>query len=242
MNGHLLTLLMLIASQCAPIFADASTPLGTKLLAMLGTVLTLVIADTQKRTAAVNAIVGVAGVAVPVLLFFVAKLHPGTMAFEVFTAIVGVFVRLRGLKSVPTLQQSGFVRLPVMGLLAGLSLTFLALGPGTACHNVTPDQFLDATVDCAKVSPNTSAALSAVETCLLGVVSANYSACLSGLVAEAKWTIDEIACLVAWYAEQQNAKVAASTASLADLEARERANAWLAEKRISIRNSYSGAK
>jgi hypothetical protein len=130
----------------------------------------------------------------------------------------------------------------IVRYLASLATIIAIVSLTPACHNVTPDQFYDATVDCAKNNPQSSAALAAVETCLLGVVSQNYSACLSGLVTEGKWSIDEIACLVAWYAEQQNAKVAASTATLEELAARNRANEWLKAEHISIRNSYSGAQ
>jgi hypothetical protein len=105
-----------------------------------------------------------------------------------------------------------------------------------------PDSIYGAVVDCAKVNPQASAALAAVETCLVGAMAQNYAVCLTGLVTSGHFVIDEVACVVAWYAQQQNGKVAASTATLADLEARSRANAWLANEAIMIRNTYSQAK
>lgn len=128
------------------------------------------------------------------------------------------------------------VRPQFLALLA-FALALLALSP--ACHNVKPDAFAGAVVDCAKVQPSASAALAGVETCLVGVATQNYAACLSGLISEGKFSIDEIACVVAWYAEQTNNKVGASTASHEELAARDRANAWLAQEQISIRNSYT---
>lgn len=110
--------------------------------------------------------------------------------------------------------------------------------PVSACHNVKPDAFAGAVVDCAKVNPEASAALAQVETCLLGVATQNYGACLAGLVTEAHFTVDEITCLVAWVAQQKTAKVGASTASLDDLRVRQNAVDWLARENISIRNSY----
>jgi hypothetical protein len=123
--------------------------------------------------------------------------------------------------------------LPILALMAAL-----ASCAGTA----KPDSFAGAVVDCAKVNPQASAALAAVETCLVGAMAQNYAVCLTGLVTGGHFMIDEVACVVAWYAQQQNGKVAASTATLDDLEARNRANAWLANEAIMVRNSYNQAK
>jgi hypothetical protein len=70
----------------------------------------------------------------------------------------------------------------------------------------------------------------------------NYAACLTGLVTGGHFVIDEVACVVAWYAQQQQDKVAAASASLEEFSARDRANAWLAQEHIGIRNTYEGAK
>lgn len=107
-----------------------------------------------------------------------------------------------------------------------------------ACHSVKPDQFLDAVVDCAQVNPAASAALAQVETCLLGAVSGNAAVCLSGLVTAAHFTVEEVACVVAWIAQQENDKVATSQATLDDLKLRQAAVDWLTQERIAIRNSY----
>lgn len=122
-----------------------------------------------------------------------------------------------------------------VGIIALLAVAFSA-----GCHNVKPDQFFEATVDCAKVNPDSSAALGAVTTCLVSAVAGNHAACLSGLVTEAKFTVTEVACVVAWVAEQENKKVAISADGPASLEVRNRAIGWMVEKRISVQNTYPG--
>ena len=123
-------------------------------------------------------------------------------------------------------------------LIATLFSLLPTMATQTACHNVTPDQFMGAVVDCAKVNPQASAALAQVETCLLATVSGNPAACLSGLVTEIHFSIDEVACVVAYIAQANQDKVAGNKYSQADLDAREAANTWLLQERISIRNSY----
>jgi predicted naringenin-chalcone synthase len=132
-----------------------------------------------------------------------------------------------------------------LAALAAVSLLlgFLAAGVQvTACHNTTPDQFLNATVDCARVDPQAGAALAAVETCLMSVVASNPAACLAGLVTEIHFTVDTVACVVAYIAQQNQAKVAAGTYTIEDLRARQAANDWLAAEHIQIRNSYTPAR
>jgi hypothetical protein len=121
-----------------------------------------------------------------------------------------------------------------------LVLGSLALGQ-SSCHNVKPDQFFGAVVDCAKVNPNSSAALAQVQTCLLGAIAGNPEVCLAGLVTEAHFMVDEVTCVVAWLAQQENQKVAVSKSTLDDLKIRNAAAQWLAAKQITIRNSYQGA-
>lgn len=121
-------------------------------------------------------------------------------------------------------------------LLFGVAFTF-TLG----CHQVKPDQFFEATVDCAKVNPDGSAALGSVTTCLVSATTGNPASCLSGLVTEARFTVTEVACVVAWIADRENKKVALSTAGPASLEVRNRAIAWIVQEHINIRNTYHGA-
>jgi hypothetical protein len=126
-----------------------------------------------------------------------------------------------------------------------LSIVIFALAlfaADSGCHNVTPDQFLNATVDCAKVNPQASAALASVETCLLGVVASNPAVCLSGLVTDIHFAVDEVACVVAWISQQNQSKVSLGTATDDELRARKAANDWLAAEHISIRNSYTTPK
>lgn len=123
-----------------------------------------------------------------------------------------------------------------------LSIFVFALAASVACpscHNVTPDQFLNATVDCAKVNPEGSAALAAASSCLMSVVASNPAACLAGLVTDIHFTVDEVACVVAWISQQNQSKVALGTATNDELRARQAANDWLVKERISIRNSYT---
>ena len=107
-----------------------------------------------------------------------------------------------------------------------------------ACHNVTPDQFFNATVDCATQNPEASTALQQATNCLVSVISGDPAACLSGLITAGHFTIDEVACVVAYIAQQEQAKVAASTATSTDLEIRRAATSWLVAEKIQIRNSY----
>jgi hypothetical protein len=134
--------------------------------------------------------------------------------------------------------NGGYVTPTMLYLLA---IATLAIASGlslVSCHNVTPDQFMNATVDCAKQNPEASAAMASVETCLVSSVSGNPAACLGGLISEAHFTIDEVACMVAYIAQQEQAKVAASAATSSDLKMRHAAINWLVAERIQIRNSY----
>ena len=47
----------------------------------------------------------------------------------------------------------------IIRYLASIATVLAILSVAPACHNVTPDQFYNATVNCAKVNPQTSAAL-----------------------------------------------------------------------------------
>jgi hypothetical protein len=122
-----------------------------------------------------------------------------------------------------------------------LVLAFLGLSV-SSCHNVTPDQFAGAVVDCAKVNPEASSTLASVETCLIGAVAGNPSVCLTGLVTECHFAIDEIACVVAYVAQRNQDKVAVGQYTMGDLQERQTANNWLGQERISIRNSYSSGR
>lgn len=127
-----------------------------------------------------------------------------------------------------------------MKRLLSLAVIVVALVSSTSCKQVKPDQFFEAVVDCAKVNPESSAASAAVLTCLTSAISGNPAACLTGLVTEAHWTIDEIACIVASIAQREDKKVQLEGDPNA---ARIRGIAvdWLVRERIAIRNSYVGA-
>lgn len=160
-------------------------------------------------------------------------------------------------------SQAGHARLHMIcsfglvGLVALLALMFSLSTSG--CKQVKPDQLYQATVDCAKVNPQSSAALGAVEDCVAGLVMSNGAACVKGLVVGMKyddpaieqkvklrWTIDEVACVSAWIAQKNNMAVqlAPMDADMGPLKARMRARdeaaRFLVENQIRIRNSYVG--
>jgi hypothetical protein len=137
--------------------------------------------------------------------------------------------------SLPRLSDIG-KKIVVLALLSGSILN------ASACHNVTPDQFFGKTVDCARVNPEAPAALSAVTTCLMAVMAQNPAACLAGLVTELHFTIDEVACVAAYVAQQGQDKVALGKATADDLKMRQAANDWLVQERIAIRNAYRTGK
>jgi hypothetical protein len=172
---------------------------------------------------------------VGVLCLVAIKFAPGQTTLLVAT---GMFLIGKGLpqglgntKTNPSPPSTGATPAALLALM-------LAFG-STACHNVTPDQFLGATVDCARVNPSADAALASVETCLVGAIASNPAVCLTGLITEAHFAIDEVACLVAYVAQMNTDKVGLGIATTANLQERNAANAWLVAERISIRNSYS---
>lgn len=152
-------------------------------------------------------------------------------------------------------QQAGRSTLAtlVAALFASGALLFgLLMSPG--CHNTKPDALWGATVDCAKVNPENSAAKSAVINCLTGLVMSDTTACVTGLVVGMKyedpeveskvkirWVIDEVACVTAWVAQQENAKVGTPNEGIRTQPTRDAANKFLVDRNISIRNSYAGA-
>jgi hypothetical protein len=138
--------------------------------------------------------------------------------------------------------QGGFatIQAMVVGFCIAAATTLTLCLVLSGCHNVTPDQFLNATVDCTKTNPEASAELGAVTTCLMGAVAQNPAVCLTGLITDGHFAVDEIACLVAYVAQQNQAKVATGRYTDDDLRARQAANDFLAKEHISIRNSYQG--
>ena len=168
------------------------------------------------------------GIALAILCYFLS----GVVPKEASSGLLLLAGALAGW-SIPRLSDLGKKAASMLLLVGALSQA--------SCHNVKPDQFFGAAVDCAKVNPSASAALAQVQTCLLGTLAGNPEVCLAGLVAEVHFTVDEVACVVAWVAQQENQKVAASKATLYDLKVRDNAARWLAAKQIVIRNSYKGA-
>jgi hypothetical protein len=147
-------------------------------------------------------------------------------------------------------SPSIFMLLAFVGYVAFVGAV---MTPHLGCHNVKPDALWGATVDCAKVNPANDAARSAIMSCVAGLVMANTSACITGLVVgmkyddpaiEAKvkirWAIDEVACVTAWVAEQENAKVGTPLEELRTQPIRNAANKFLTDRHISIRNTYPG--
>jgi hypothetical protein len=205
--------------------------------------------DPRKIRQAIQTIVGLAMIVSPVALAI-----PFDWRALVVAALGGIMTLLTNPRLVPGLASampaSGSSSVPpavsapprfMGGPAAFVILTILALGV-PSCHNITPDQFLGATVDCAKANPEASAALAQVETCLVGALAQNPAVCLSGLVTEIHFAVDEVACVVAYIAQRNQAKVALRTATGDDLRARQAANDWLVRERISIRNSYRSGR
>ena len=146
------------------------------------------------------------------------------------------------IRPVGKIGAGGFATIPAMvaGFFFAVAGTLILCLTFGGCHNVTPDQFLNATVDCTKTNPEASAELGAVTTCLMGVVAQNPTVCLSGLITDGHFAVDEIACLVAYVAQQNQAKVASGATDTPTLKARQAANDWLSQEHVSIRNTYKG--
>lgn len=124
-----------------------------------------------------------------------------------------------------------YVSAIVIGLTIGVAL-------GTACQpGSKPDIFVGAVVDCAKVNPNTNGAASAVYACLAGALAQNPGPCLTGLVQIGHWTVDEVACIVAFYGQRSNEKLLAKQGSTEDQVVAKAAHDWLTENRIGVKNS-----
>lgn len=173
-------------------------------------------------------------------------LDPGP-AQQSLCGLGGALVGLT-LPQVPALFRA--TPLTTIALIAGLS----SLAFNSGCHNTKPDALFGATVDCAKINPENSAAKTAVINCLTGIVMSNTSACVTGLVVGMKyddpeieskvkirWVIDEVACVTSWVAQQENAKVGTLNEGPHTQPTRNAAIDWLAGNHISIRNSYSEA-
>jgi len=123
----------------------------------------------------------------------------------------------------------------VLAIAVGLALGGLL---ATACQpGSKPDVFVGAVVDCAKVNPNKSGAASAVYACLAGALAQNPAPCLALLVEGGHWTVDEVACLVAFYGQRSNEKLLAKQATTEDQVVAKAAHDWLTEKRIGVKNS-----
>jgi hypothetical protein len=224
--ANLVTFLLALLAQVGIVWQDQSAPLGSKLFATAIAVLGL--AMSKAKLAEVEQIaLAVATAAGSVLVVALPHLAPGSKAAALGSVIFATATSLRVLLSKQTTTGA-----------AGLLVFVLVLSSGTGCHNVKPDQFFGAVVDCSQVNPEASAALGAVTTCLVGLVSQNPAVCLSGLLTDGHFSLDEIACVVASLAHEANAKVGASTATLEDLKLRKAANDWLAQEQIGIRNTY----
>ena len=119
-----------------------------------------------------------------------------------------------------------------------LSAIIIGLAIGTVaanCAHMTPTEFKDALVTCTQENTNNAQALAAVGNCLTGALAGNYAACLSGLVTELKWTIDEVACMVRKLATESAQRINAGQATDADRTVLDNANQWLKDNQIRFR-------
>ena len=103
-----------------------------------------------------------------------------------------------------------------------------------------PDVFVGAVVDCAKVNPNNSGAASAVYACLAGALAQNPGPCLAGLVEVGHWTVDEVACIVAFYGQRSNEKLLAKQGGDEDRVVAKAAHDWLVQNKIAVQNTPGG--
>jgi hypothetical protein len=242
---HISGLLGIVAAQLGLVWADQQTDLVGKICLSIVALLTILWTDSTKQEKAVVAVRGGVALGAVVLTMVLTKcsLEAGTTA--VVTTIAAVFVRLPAMLAnmpKPTgasedktvrLQPPGPPTAAVLVLIAGLALQSCSSGP-----DVKPDQFFGAVVDCAQVNPQSSAALAAVTTCLIGAATQNHGVCLGGLVTGGTWTITEVACVTAFVAQQRNDAIASGGGSNDDVMIRTRANEWLKVEKIGIRNTY----
>lgn len=224
--GNLLTFLVALAAQLAVVWQDGNATFVDKCVASGAAALGLLLSKARLKEVEQIAI-AVLTAGATVLAVAATHLSTGSKVATIASVVAMVVTSLRTLVAT---QAAGGAAVVLLGFLAF---------HGAACHNTKPDQFFNAVVDCAKVNPEASPALAAVETCLMSTLSGNPSACLSGLLTEAHFTVDEIACVVAYLAQVKNARVAADIANLDDLAVRQAANDWLVQEKIAIRNSYS---
>jgi hypothetical protein len=91
----------------------------------------------------------------------------------------------------------------------------------------SPDSFYHAVVTCTVDNSSNTQAGAAVYKCLTGAVGGDYTACLAGLVTAGTWTVDEVACLVRYYAQTSAQRLNAGTSDSLDQKALDNANAWL---------------
>ena len=99
-----------------------------------------------------------------------------------------------------------------------------------------PDGFFQAVVTCTKDNSQSPQAGAAVLQCHTGAISGNYTVCLSGLVTEGHWAVDEIACLVRAYATSSAVRLNSGTPDASDQVVLDNANAWLRAEQIQFRS------
>jgi len=123
-------------------------------------------------------------------------------------------------------------KLQALAVAIGLTLG----GYLTSCaHTPTPGEFKDAIVNCTIENSNNPQASAAVTNCLIGAVSGNYGACLSGLVAGGYWAVEEIACVVRRLATESAQRLNAGQSTDSDRAVLDNANAWLKSENIRFR-------
>lgn len=234
MFGHVLGLLLIFATQVGVVLADQTTPLAGKIAALVGTAITVFFADRATQTRITSTLIAVAGLAVPLLTFALTKMHGGTLAANVATVVIGVFVRLQALY--PVQNPNNTFRTGPPSATAAILLGLLFLG-SSACKTtpMTPDNFYHAVVTCTIDNTSSTQAGAVVLRCLTSAAGDDYDACLAGLVTAGYWTVDEVACLVRHYAQTSAVRTNAGTADNLDPIIVTNANAWLREKGIMFR-------
>jgi hypothetical protein len=170
-----------------------------------------------------------------------AKVHEGLLGGAAFMMGVAVPLISDWFKRKPNDAGHGSLAIFFLTMFTSVVMLFGVLLTSPGCHQVKPDQFFEAVIDCAKINPERSSASAAVITCVIGAAAGNAVACIAGLPTTAHWTIDESACVIADIARQENVKVGTAAGSPESLALRNEAVRFLSDHRIRVENSYAGA-
>lgn len=156
---------------------------------------------------------------------------------------------LQSLTAKPTVVQQRDTQaghaIPVfffLGAFTFAAVIFALSAPhfGCANPNAPASRYLEATVDCSKINPHSSAAYASLMTCVFGAVAGNPAACVAGITNGTAFAIDEVTCVLAYVSQEQNKRVGAGDGDAKNFALRDEAANFLARNRVRILNSYPG--